>query len=326
MKKVLSILLAGIFLLLSSGQSFAALEEKAGIHILHPYELNDAIKLLRTNNDDNDNWRYVTITLSLDDLKEEKQWRNFFQQTKKSKIKPIVRLVTKFDGKNWTVPNRKNIVDQITFLDQFEWPTEEKLIIIYNEPNHKAEWGGNINPEEYARVLSFASNWAKTENNGFKILPAALDLAAPNGHSTMEAFTYLNRMHASNPEIFDSIDYWNSHSYPNPGFIATPFRSGKNSMRGFVYELAYLKQKIGRDFEVYITETGWLNNSLTSKNLNYYYRYTALNIWSDERVKAVTPFILKGDPGPFSGFAMLDRNNQPTSQYLAYQQIISNLD
>lgn len=321
-KLIPKLLLATLFFIFSVSPIFAQLGNKGGIHILEPKELDNAYQLL--NKDNENKTAYVTIPLSLNDLSKTKDWEKFFKEAKQKNIIPIVRLVTEFDGKSWTIPTRKNIIDQITFLSQFEWPYQEKYLIVYNEPNHKSEFGGIIDPAHYSKILKFTADWAHTENKNYKILPAGLDLASPNGFLTMESFNFLNQMLKENPQIFDNIDYWNSHSYPNPGFISSPYQTGKNSLRGFKHELDYIKNKTGKDFKVFITETGWLNNIFTNRLLDYYYQYTAQYIWSDDRVIAVTPFILKGDPGPFSEFGFIDRYSQPTKNYTAYQKILQN--
>jgi hypothetical protein len=321
-KLITRLLLITLFFTICVTPVSAQLGSKGGIHILDPRELDDAHQLL--NVPGVDKTAYITITLSLNDLSRVKDWETFFKKAKEKKIIPIVRLVSEFDGKNWTIPTRKNITDQISFLSQFEWPHHEKYLIVYNEPNHKSEFGGIIDPNHYTKILKFTADWAHTEEKNYKILPAGLDLAAPNGSRTMEAFTFMNQMLKSDEKIFDNVDYWNSHSYPNPGFISSPLRTGKNSMRGFQYELNYLKKATNKDFKVFITETGWLNNVFTSHWLDYYYKYAAQHIWSDERVLAVTPFILRGDPGPFSGFAFIDRHSQPTKHYQSYQKVLGN--
>lgn len=291
-----------------------------GIHLLHLSELDAATTLLHPV--ENDTWAYVTIPLTLDDLNKESEWQDFFRKAKERKIIPIVRLMTKFENGAWTVPDKKDIVDMFTFLGRLEWPHEKKYVIVFNEVNHAKEWGGRIDPESYTDILSFAADWAHTEASTYQVLPAAMDLEAPNGSTTREAFNYLQAMHSYNPEIFHKVDYWNSHSYPNPGFSTSPERTGKNSMRGYIHELAFVKEKTGRDMQTFITETGWTENGATRRHLAAYYQYTADHIWSDERVIAATPFILQGDPGPFSGFSFIDRNGKPTVQYDAYQAVI----
>jgi hypothetical protein len=317
-KAIQKILLALFFLISSVHPALAQIDQKRGIHILHPEEITKAHQLL--NISPTGHKSYVTIPFTLEDLQKEAQWKEFFAQAKEYNIVPLVRLVSEFDGTYWTIPTRKNIVDQINFLSKFEWPTDEKHIIIFNEPNHKSEFGGVIDPAHYAEILSFAADWAHTQNKNFKVLPAALDQAAPNGFTTMEGFRYLGLMLEAEPTIIDKIDYWNSHSYPNPGFIASPYGTAKNTLRGFEHELNYIKQKTGKDLKVFITETGWLNNYLTTHLLDFYYKYAATYIWSDERVIAITPFLLQGDPGPFAEFGFIDRFSQPTKHYTAYQK------
>ncbi len=315
--------LLGGFFFTSQLQPVSAQSAKMGIHLMTTGELSLAAPLLKTFSaptpSADQTWHYVTIPFTLDDLQRTQSWQKFFDQAKKRKIIPIVRLTTRFQQGHWQVPTRKNVVDQINFLSRLDWPTANKYIIAYNEPNHAAEWGGTVDPQAYARILSFVADWAHTENNGFIVLPAGLDEAAPNGRKTMEAFRFLRQMWLSSPEAFQKIDLWNAHAYPNPGFIASPYSSSKMSLRSFIYELNWLKQKTGRDLQVAITETGWRDTPLTHWKLAAYYRYALKHIWSDPRVIAVTPFTLKGAPGPFAQFSFLNALDQPTAQYRALQ-------
>lgn len=293
-----------------------------GVHILHPDELDKA-KALVSPVEGQDTWNYVTIPFSLEDINRQDQWQAFFDQAKQKKVIPLVRLVSKFENGSWQIPNRKQITDQIEVLSDLEWPTDKKHIIVFNEVNHAPEWGGKLDPASYAEVLDFTARWAHSEDENYVVLPAAMDLAAPNGSSTMEAFNFIDQMLAAVPDVFNHIDGWNSHSYPNPGFSSEPTRTSKNSLRGFEHELAYLKQKIGKDdYPVYITETGWVANNATTPWLESYYTYALQHIWSHPQVVAVTPFVLQGDPGPFSAFAFIDRNNKPTNHYTAFQNAI----
>lgn len=313
MKKVVFILL---FFLFSFQPALAG--QVLGVHILHPAEMEDAAALIK-NEYNQESWSYVTIPLALADLNRQEDWQKAFNQAKANKIKPIVRLVSRYDATNdaWAIPNRAEIISYFTFLNSLTWPTEEKLIIVFNEVNHAKEWGNTLDPGIYAQTLEFTADWAHTENNGYLILPAAMDLAAPNGSETKEAFTFLNQMLESHPQIFSKIDFWNSHSYPNPGFSASPTRTGQNSLSGFLNELTWLERKTSLTPKVFITETGWEENARTRNQLYNYYEYAAEEIWNNERVVAVTPFVLKGDPGPYSKFTLLDKDNQPSKQYHA---------
>jgi hypothetical protein len=307
--------------------------KKVGMHILNVHELDLATQVIadmhETDDEDDkdaETWQYITIPFTLADLKSLNEWQHFFDQARKKRVIPLVRLSTEFKDGSWKQPTRRQMVEQITALRRLTWPTDKKHIIIFNEVNHAAEWGGVLDPVGYADTLHFASQWAKSEDESFVILPAAMDLAAPNGPKTTEAFTYLSTMLEHNPEVFDAIDIWNSHSYPNPAFSAPPTNSGQNSLRGFEYELEFIEEKTGKKYPVLITETGWDLNNARQTQLAQYYLYTLQHIWSDSRVLGVTPFILKGDPGPFSGFGFVSSGNKPTNQYKALQWALQELD
>lgn len=327
MQKKLIVFSIFLSILLVLTQQIHAFEpSKLGIHILSINEVERA-KTVVALDTHKEQWNYVTIPLTLNDLKAKKAWQDFFNKSKEFRIIPLVRLTTRFNKEQnvWEVPTKRNIVNQINFLSSLDWPTDEKHIIAYNEVNQAKEWGGNINPEEYTRVLRFVADWAHTENKNYVVLPAGLDLAAPNGIQTQEAFSFLNSMLAHDPNIFEVVDIWNSHSYPNPGFSSSPTRIAKNSLRGYQFELDFLKQKTGRDFNVMITETGWEENAGLSKWLASYYSYAFEHIWSDKRVLAVTPFVLKGAPGPYAGFSFLDENDKPTNQFYALQSALKKI-
>jgi hypothetical protein len=239
MKRFLAVFIS-FFLILAAIKPVQAVEGSVlGIHILQPNEAQDVSELFSSN----DKPHYVTIPLTLSDLEKHDEWQNFFTYAKDHNLVPIVRLATLPQGPVWKIPNKKDVTDLITFLDKLNWPTDQRYIIAFNEVNHAQEWGGNIEPDKYADILRFTSNWAKSSSPNYQILPAAMDLAAPNGGTTKEAFAYLNEMIAADPHVLEYVDYWNSHSYPNPGFSSSPERTEKNSLRGYTYELAYVKEK-----------------------------------------------------------------------------------
>jgi hypothetical protein len=192
LKAVVVFIACLVGLIFNSAVVSAAEVSKMGIHILGTHELTEAKELIAQEN--TDQWHFITVPLTLDDLERREQWEQFFREAKKQKVIPLVRLATRVEGDHWVIPTRKDIVDQLTFLSQLEWPTEERHIIIFNEVNHAKEWGGTLNPAEYSQKLRFASDWAKSEEVNFTVLPAAMDLAAPSGRLTMEAFAYLEAM------------------------------------------------------------------------------------------------------------------------------------
>lgn len=304
----------------SSQEVKAATSIPAGIHILSTDEVTKAAELTAVTH--HETWRYVTIPFTLADIDKHEEWQLFFDRAREHRLIPLVRLTTTFSDEAWHIPTRKNIVEMLTALSSLEWPTQQRHIIVFNEVNHAKEWGGQISPEQYAQLFTFTARWAHTEDKNYLVLPAALDLAAPNGAATMEAFTYLERMYTADPDVFSHADAWNSHSYPNPGFSSAPTRTGKNSLRGFKVELAWLKEKTGVDYLVYITETGWEVSTRMCGWMPSYYDYAVKHIWNDPAVVAVTPFLLQGAPGPFEGFSFIDAQGKPTAQYISYRNAL----
>lgn len=293
--------------------------EVLGIHVLGPHDREYAVKLLKSEHNQ-EKWHYLTVPLALKDLDHLEEWRDFFERCKREKFVPIVRLATRVEGDTWTIPTRKEIVSLFEFMNKLSWPTENRYVIAFNEVNHAKEWGGRLDPVGYTQTLEFVTNWAHTERFDYKVMPAAMDLAAPNAIGHMEAFNYLSQMLAANPWIFDHIDYWNSHSYPNPAFSSSPTMTGQNSLRGFEHELNFIQNKTGRKMEVFITETGWVDNRYTRPWLTNYYLYALQHIWTHPQVKGVTPFLLRGAPGPFSSFSFFDESGNPTVMFKALRE------
>ncbi|MDA1079211.1 MAG: hypothetical protein O2840_00805 [bacterium] len=327
MKYIFTLYIALLLTLSVPNQVRADSVEKIGIHVLNPEEFSDAKRILFPNqvSTSEEAWHYMTVPLTLADLDSQARWQQLFTQAKQERIIPIVRLATRFENGSWQRPNRKEITSLLDFLSTLEWPTAEKRIIVFNEVNHAKEWGGEVDPSSYARDFIFASNWAHAVDKSFIVLPAAMDLAAGNTRDTREAFSYLSALSEYDPEIFSYADAWNSHSYPNPGFVASPTRTGKDSLRGFESELAFLRQKTDKHFPVYITETGWRDTKATGRWLTSYYQYALQHIWSKPEVVAVTPFIYKGAPGPFAEFSFVSADDKPTTQLLALQAALENV-
>lgn len=302
----------GFVLLMWFPGKIAAAEIPIGFHLLDPYELELALPYREDARS-----LYVTVPLSIQDRRRE-VWEKFFASSAENRVVPIVRWVTTFENGNWSVPSRKDIVDAVKFMSSLHWPGQ-RIVVLFNEPNHAAEWGGKVDPEGYAEIALFAANWLKTEKKDYLVLPAGLDNDAPNNGVMMDSFAFMDRMYRAHPDLFQAVDAWTSHSYPNPAFSASVYGKGKNSIRGFEAELAKLQKMTGRLYDVYITETGWKQNQTTARRLSTYYKEAVTRIWNDERVKAVTVFVLKGTSGPFEEFSLLDEDNQPTAQMRALQ-------
>lgn len=142
---------------------------------------------------------------------------------------------------------------------------------------------------------------------------AGLDLSAPSSLPNYEdAGAYLRKMINDQFSIFNFVDGLSSHSYPNPGFFGSPLDNGKRSIRGYQWELELLKELgVEKELPVFITETGWDGNSVNRGTVANNYQIAYEQVWlTDDRVKAVTPFVLDYQGDPFLGFSWKKINSQ----------------
>lgn len=293
---------------------------KFGIHILFDTELDDAAKLVNTNGGD---WGYVTIPIQIKDMDPDK-WQNFLDKAGKLHLIPIIRLATEnyyFNTKVWRTPTPNDIVDFANFLNSLTWPTKNRYIIVFNEVNRADEWGGEVNPDEYADILHFAVETFKKRSPDFYMISAGLDNAAPNqGIEYMNEYSFMRAVNEADPQVFTMIDAFASHSYPNPAFSQPPDVLTTKSIASFTYERDTLKSFTGKELPVFITETGWTDEGISDEKRAEYYK-TALNsIWSDKGIVAITPFLLKAG-GVFGQFSFIKDNGQDTKQYDAIKDM-----
>jgi hypothetical protein len=319
MRKALLIL--SIFTFFLWAPQVEARGEVLGIHILSTGEIDQANTLLE-HGDDKD--KFVTLPITTRDLTKKSDWQSFFDKCHTLKIRPIVRFATYFDNGSWKQPNRIDVMALTKFLGDLDWHRPELTVILFNEPNHAAEWGGKIDPSSFAQISTFAAQWLQTESKAYTVLPAAMDLAADGHNGTMEAFSYWQAALQEEPTMLEHFDGWNSHSYPNPAFASSPTRTDKKSLRGYTHELDFIKKYTSKELPVYITETGWNQNVLTNAKLKTYFQQAYEQIWTkDPRIVAVTPFLLQGAPGTFAPFSFLDEKGKPTIAYDTYRTLLN---
>lgn len=289
---------------------------RVGVHILDPGEIGEAARLV--NNDGQAEWGYVTVPIQATDRNREK-WVLFMERCKELKVIPIVRIATFGEGSNWVRPEDLDLTDFANFLNDLAWPTKNRYIVVFNEVNRADEYGGDLSPEKYADILDHAIDVFKSRSDKFFMMPAGLDNAAPNNHIFMRWDTYLTRMYQHNKEIFNRIDGWVSHSYPNPGFQATSAASGDNKIDSFKYDLKLLNKFTGKKLPVFITETGWSAYKVMPDTIADMYNHAFLNAWEDDQIVAVTPFLLRAGTPPFDQFSLIGKDNQPTLAYKTIQ-------
>ncbi len=280
---------------------------KFGVHIMDANDLYDAKNLVNTSGGD---WGYVTLVVQQGDRNHEK-WQQIFDQMRRLHLIPIIRIASRPIDDTWDKPALGDIDGWVSFLDSLNWVIKNRYVVIGNEPNHAKEWGGELNPEEYAQYLKAFSDKLKIASTDFFILPAGLDASATKTKITMEESAYLDRMFQKEPDLFSNIDGWTSHSYPNPAFSGNPQAEGKGTVRSFQWELEYLK-KLGvtKELPVFITETGWVHREENERSklldpnvLGDNYQEAFANAWNDNSIIAVTPFILNYQEAPFNMFS-----------------------
>lgn len=287
---------------------------KIGIHILFDSELSDAAELVNSNGGD---WGYALIPIQAGDKNLEK-WQKFMNEARDRHIIPIIRLATEgdfFNTKVWRRPREEDILDFANFLHSLDWPTQNRYVVIFNEVNRGDEWGGEANPARYAELLSYAVTIFKSRSPNFFIISAGMDNAAPSqGTKYIDQYSYLRQMNAAVPGIFNQIDGFASHSYPNPGFSQPPSAITPKSISSFVYERSLLRQLSNKKLPIFITETGWSKESINDETQATYYQEAFATVWQDPDIVAITPFILKAS-GHFAQFSFLNENGTPTKHY-----------
>lgn len=279
-----------------------------GIHIADLNDIPDVAPLVNSNGGD---WGYVTLVAPQTDMNTQ-SWQKLFDQMRRLHLIPIVRLATKLEGASWIKPKKETIRDWASFLTSLNWPTENRYVVLFNEPNHANEWGNTLDPEGYADTLVSYAQALKKASEDFFILPAALDASAATDGTALDESEFMQRMLAAKPELLDVIDGWTSHAYPNPGFSGSPYAWGRGSLRTFDWELGMLRQLgLKKQLPVFITETGWVHREgkffqpglLSSETVGANLAIAAAMVWTDARIAAVTPFVFNYQDVPFDHFS-----------------------
>ncbi|MBI2028596.1 MAG: hypothetical protein HYT07_03215 [Candidatus Levybacteria bacterium] len=327
MNKTMLIFLMSTFIFaMSVANAFAIVDplsvpnNKFGIHILFPSELEQASKLVNSNGGD---WGYVTIPIQAGD-RNLRKWQKFMDDARTNHIIPIVRLAESnyyFDTKVWQKPRYEDILDFANFLNSLEWPTKNKYVVIYNEVNRSDEWQGNTNPQEYAQILGFAVDAFKSLDEDFFIIPAGLDNGSINvSQMSINQYDFMHGMDEELPGIFGRIDGMASHSYPNPAFSQPPWVLTNKSVSSFRYERDVAERLGRKNLPVFITETGWSRDNLSDEKISSYMRYAFETVWSDNNIAAVTPFILRASE-PYAQFSLIQEDGSYSKTYLTIESM-----
>lgn len=319
-----------ILIFLSFTQSAYAVEDprlfsnnKFGINLISPEaELDNASALVNTNGD----WGWVVITLTKNE-RDLGRMQNLLNTLNEKHLIPIIRLATNFDTKSgsWEKPGENDANEWADFLSQLHYPTKNIYIEVYNEVNRAAEWGDDVSPSSYALELSKTIDALKLKNPDFFILNAPLDLALPTSRNSLEAASFFAQMESAVPGIFDRLDGWASHSYPNPNFSASPAFSGRIGINGYLWELSEISKYSKKDLPVFITETGWKRDDsgrdgVAEKKISDYYQMAFSSVWNDPKVVTVAPFVLSYPQEPFTQFSFF-KNLSDNAAYSYFETI-----
>lgn len=312
--------------------SFVAAQtnNKFGIHlaVTSDEDIQKAADLVNSNGG---SYGYITLVIQ-ENNRDVGYWQGVFEKLREKKLIPIIRVATQAEGEHWRIPAVDDVDGWVHFLSALNWVVKERYIILFNEPNHAAEWGGAVDPVMYGKVAAEFAFKLKQKSEDFRIMLAGLDLAAPQAlPNYYDAYQYLNESSISFCAFFsqkqqkcgDYIDYISSHSYPNPGFRGSPYDTARNSIRGYTYEISWYFALFGQEYPVFVTETGWDTYKLGQPTVASYYTTAFRDLWlTDPRVKAVTPFVLNYQGEPFLQFSFLSRDvAEPYLQYIALQSI-----
>ena len=298
-----------------------------GIHIANIQDLEDAAKLVNSGGGD---WGYVTLVIT-EDNRVISLWQEVFNKMRRLHLIPIVRVATKEENGGWKKPVTGEIDSWVSFFNSLNWVIKNRYITIGNEVNLGKEWGNEVNPEAYATYVKEFTNKLKNTNPDFFIMPAGFDASLPTAKGSLIESTYLLRMIRKEPDIFELIDGWASHSYPNPNFSGSEYAAGRGTIRTFEWEMSFLKSLgVKKDLPIFITETGWahkvLGNNKTSKFLNESqlspkFERAFREVWNSKNIVAVTPFILNYEFSPFDMFSWKN-NGSFNSLYENMQKIV----
>jgi len=326
MKKFLLFNFSLIFFLLFTVPVQVYSQDKAnnkfGIHLAQPH-LEDLQKSKELVNSSGGDWGYVTLVMQEND-RDKNKWQEIFDRMRELHLIPIIRLATVPQADKWRRPGKEEADSWVEFLNSLHWVIKDRYVVLFNEPNQGSEWGGGVDAANYAEVaLTFAQK-LKENNPDFFVMLAGLDASAPNSLPRFQDESDFLSLFFNNIAIEQFNNLFSglaSHSYPNPDFAGSPFARGRGTIHTYQWELELLKSWGLKDMPVFITETGWRRGDENTV-ADYFKTAFELSWLPDERVKAVTPFVLDYQGEPFLNFSwkrFQDSNFYP--QYYTVQSL-----
>ncbi|MDP4011682.1 MAG: hypothetical protein Q8P72_05670 [Candidatus Roizmanbacteria bacterium] len=285
---------------------------KFGIHLAQPQD-EDIDRAAELVNSTGGEWGYITLVIQEDDKSLDK-WQSIFDKLRERSLVPIIRLATSPEGENWKRPDVEDVDEWVDFLNSLHWVVKKRYIILFNEPNHATEWGGEVDSKSFAQVNEVFARKLKEANGDYFIMMGGMDASSPQSKPIhMDEGTFVREVVSEIGvedfnELFDGLS---SHSYPNPNFAGRPSSSGRGTVKTYEWELSLLSSLGIKALPVFITETGWNGDVLSRTQIAENFRYAFQNIWiPDDRVIAVTPFVLNYQGEPFLKFSWVKEGNE----------------
>ncbi len=326
MKKIIFLLL--LFFVLAQNIlafDFSRPNNKFGIHLAQPHleDLRKAKEMINANGGD---WGYVTLVVQDDDRNRQK-WQEIFDLLREEHLIPIIRVATHSEGANWKRPVKEDAQSWADFLDSLHWVVKNRYVVLFNEPNHGSEWGGRVDAYNFAETAKAFAEKLKAKNPDFFVMLGAVDASAPSSMPNYlgeEYFlqNFFQKVSTSDYEkLFDGLT---SHSYPNPAFSGSPWDSGRGTVKSYEWELGLLgRLGVNKKLPVFITETGWSADRLSRDSIASYFENAYQNAWlPDDRVVAVTPFVLDYQGDPFLNFSWKEyQSSEFYPQYYTVQSL-----
>lgn len=269
-------------------------------------------------------WGYVTLVIREDD-RDSKKWQKFFDELRINHLIPIVRVASKITEKGeWKKLNIDEIDGWVGFFDSLNWVVKNRYIIVGNEVNLAHEWEGKASPKEHSDYLIKISKSLKASSEDYFIMASPFESKTKTGDGNLDEIEYIEKMLNYSPRIFDYIDGWASHSYPYKPL--TEEEDLRSTLKHYQWEMQTLRKLgVDKNFPIFITETGWARGFDTSQaELIEEVKKANTEVWSDEKIVAITPFILSYIGRPFENYSWTDENGEFYEFAKFYQSIPKN--
>ena len=175
---------------------------------------------------------WAVQVVQINDLNPEK-WNAYLEAVFALELRPVLRLAT-YPGEgsgHWVQPDADAPAAWADFFTQLEL-TQPVWVVVGNEPNSGAEWGGRADPSGYAGYFVATTRRLRQLEQPIFISMAALDLYAPHTNdlsfsgldiTMMDAAAFWDGVFAAQPRIMRYVDFWASHAYPDGPFTRPPW-------------------------------------------------------------------------------------------------------